>query len=169
MKFRNYIYLLLVSSVLFSSSCSKKHYIVHQQDAQYYKFQKNKNDRDDSATEMVIAPYREKLAKEMNEVLIYSEVELIRAKPNSTLGNWITDVIFEETIIQTKLEIDGAFQNYGGIRINSMPSGPITKGKIFEVMPFENMAVILHMEGNVLQQLCDRIVAYGGWPTSQSI
>lgn len=161
--------LILIIGFVFFSGCAKKAYYVAEQTPQYYKFNKNKPLTKDTEAETLISPYRNSMAKEMDEVLVYSEVELNKGKPNSTLGNWITDIILEQTQKNSKEKLACAFQNYGGIRINSMPAGPITKGKIFEVMPFENMTVILHIPGETLRKLCDRIVAYGGWPMSKGI
>ncbi len=163
-----YLSLFLFSFVLLTG-CSEKVFFVAKESPQFYKFNKNKLINKDAGIESTIAPYREKMDSEMNEILVYSEVELIKAKPNSTIGNWIADIVLHETQKHTKTKLDAAFQNYGGVRINSMPTGPITKGKIYEVMPFENMAVILHLPSETLIKLCDRIVAYGGWPTSEGI
>lgn len=166
MKIYNKFSLLILLGFLLTTSCTKKVYLVKEQTPHYYKFNKNKFVDKDQKVESLIDPFRDKMKSEMDEILVYSDVELIKKKPNCNMGNWMTDIILSELEIQSNSSIDCTFQNYGGIRIKSMPAGPITKGKIYEVMPFENMAVILHVSGTILRQLCDRIVRYGGWPVS---
>jgi 2',3'-cyclic-nucleotide 2'-phosphodiesterase (5'-nucleotidase family) len=56
--------------------------------------------------------------------------------------------------------------NYGGIRLNQLPAGPVTRGKIFELMPFDNLLVLQKMNGSVLQQLLDLAASKGGWPVA---
>ena len=41
--------------------------------------------------------------------------------------------------------------NHGGIR-SYIPKGNITTGKIFELMPFDNLIVLQEVKGSVLQQ-----------------
>ncbi len=59
-----------------------------------------------------------------------------------------------------------AVVNYDGIRIPYVSPGAITKGKIYEMMPFDNKLTIVEVPGKVLRQLCNLIAAYGGWPVS---
>ena len=47
-----------------------------------------------------------------------------------------------------------------------LPSGNITKGMIFELMPFDNFLTVMELKGTVVQQLCDHIAAQGGWPVA---
>ena len=63
-----------------------------------------------------------------------------------------------------QITIDAAFVNYGGVRIAQMAAGPITKGKIFELMPFDNLIIVQKIKGDVLQQFLDLIASKGGWP-----
>jgi len=56
--------------------------------------------------------------------------------------------------------------NYGGLRVPLLPAGNITKGMIFELMPFDNFLTVMELKGNVVQQLFDHIAAQGGWPVA---
>lgn len=71
----------------------------------------------------------------------YGEIE------ESTLGNWITDVMRWKTGAQIGL------QNSGGIRAN-ISAGPITKADIFKVSPFHNTLVVFKLTG---QQVKDAL------------
>ncbi|MDB5211829.1 MAG: 5-nucleotidase, partial [Sediminibacterium sp.] len=55
--------------------------------------------------------------------------------------------------------------NQFGIR-SYVPKGNITIGKIFELMPFDNLVVLQEVKGSVLHQFLDKIAADGGWPVS---
>lgn len=101
----------------------------------------------------------------MDQVIGYSAVPLSKAQPECTMGNFMTDaqlVIARKTEPGTQVSI----MNYGGIRIPYVSPGAITKGKIYEMMPFDNKLTIVEVPGKVLHQLCDLIAAYGGWPVS---
>jgi 2',3'-cyclic-nucleotide 2'-phosphodiesterase (5'-nucleotidase family) len=61
-------------------------------------------------------------------------------------------------------EIDASFINYGGIRLSAIPKGSITRGKVFELSPFDNIIVLLTLKGKILQEFLDHIASRGGWP-----
>jgi 2',3'-cyclic-nucleotide 2'-phosphodiesterase (5'-nucleotidase family) len=63
-------------------------------------------------------------------------------------------------------QVDLAFMNTGGIRLNQMLPGPINKGQIYELMPFDNLMVLVEMDGVQLQGFLDHVAARGGWPVS---
>ena len=56
--------------------------------------------------------------------------------------------------------------NHGGIRLNQLPEGNITTGRIYELMPFDNILIIQKVKGNVLQEFLDLIASHGGWPVA---
>ncbi len=114
----------------------------------------------------LISPYKSQLESEMSEVVAVLETELIRQKPESTLGNLVADILHEQAVQLTGRHVDFALQNYGGLRIGQIPAGPVTKGKIFELMPFENYLVVVEATGNDLLTLSEKLVEYGGWPVS---
>lgn len=58
----------------------------------------------------------------------------------SPLGSWICDVI------RTTMNADIAFYNGGGIRA-SLEAGPVTYGKLYEILPFDNTIVTVWLSG----------------------
>ncbi|MBQ3709846.1 MAG: bifunctional metallophosphatase/5'-nucleotidase [Bacteroidales bacterium] len=50
---------------------------------------------------------------------------------------------------------DMAFQNHGGVRIQSLPAGPITLGDLFTLDPFDNGVVSLMMTGKEVVDFID--------------
>lgn len=127
-----------------------------------------KHDKQESI-EQLIAPYRNQLESEMSEVIAFLEDDLKKSRPSSPLGNWFADILKKETEHLTQDKVDFALQNYGGLRIPAVAKGDITVGKIYELMPFDNIMLVLDCSGNVVQQLCNRIAEKGGWPVSEGL
>lgn len=119
--------------------------------------------------ETLISPYKKEMEKEMNQVIGACEKELMKARPESTLGNWTADLIHEKCEDYYGKSIDFAIVNYGGLRIQSLPAGSITKSNIFELMPFENALVVLNVDAETVGKLFDRMAEYGGWPISHQV
>ena len=61
--------------------------------------------------------------------------------------------------------VDAAFINYGGIR-SYLPKGDITIGRIFELMPFDNLIVLQEIKGDTLLSFLNFIAERNGWPIS---
>ena len=123
----------------------------------------------DTEIDELIQPYKVQLDAKMNQVIGVAEKELVKQSPESTLGNWAADAIFAQCNLVYKESIDFAVVNYGGIRIPSLPKGNVTTGKIFELMPFDNMMVVLKVDGKIVQQLFELIAQKGGWPVSKGV
>src|SRR6478609_4376489 len=77
-------------------------------------------------------------------------------QPESGLGNLMADCM--KTMAEKKFnrKVDAGFMNQFGIR-TSIPKGNITVGKIFELMPFDNLVVLQEIKGTVLKQFLERI------------
>ncbi len=117
----------------------------------------------------IIEPYKIAIDKEMNEVIGTLEMELSKQRPESTLGNWLSDMLQDELETTHNLDIDFSLQNHGGVRVNSVAAGAITVGKIYEIMPFDNSIVVMSADGELVKVLFDHIAADGGWPVSRNI
>jgi 2',3'-cyclic-nucleotide 2'-phosphodiesterase (5'-nucleotidase family) len=116
----------------------------------------------------MLMPYKDSLDKSMNEVIGFSIHGLFKKQPESPLGNFMADAI--KTMAEKKFnkKIDAAFVNFGGIR-SYIPKGDITIGKIFELMPFDNLIVLQELKGVKLKSFLDRVCEKGGWPVSKGI
>jgi len=161
----NYILFLLM--VLFAS-CNKALEPVNVK-SQSLKIEEGMEVKPDAEIETMITPYKKQLDKEMNKVIGESAITMRKAKPQSTLGNWIADLTYQKSKEYYGKPIDFAIVNYGGVRISTLPKGPVTIGKIYELMPFDNMLVVMKIKGTIVKQLLDRIAEEGGWPISQQI
>jgi 2',3'-cyclic-nucleotide 2'-phosphodiesterase (5'-nucleotidase family) len=124
---------------------------------------------EDAKIKEMIEPYKSQLDEKMNLVIGSFAKSLNKQKPESTLGNFVADIIRDYGFRTTGKKVDFAFQNYGGIRIGNVPKGPVTAGKIYELMPFENMLVVLKMTGADVMQFLNHIGPSNGWPVSDGI
>ncbi len=113
-----------------------------------------------------LQPYTDSVNRNMSDVIAVAGKTMEKRQPESTLGNLVADVMLAMAKEIYKKEVDGAVMNYGGIRLPSIPAGNITRGKIFELSPFDNILVLLPLKGNVLQQFLDVAAAKGGWPVA---
>ena len=121
----------------------------------------------DQNTATFIEPFKDKLDAEMNEVLIISEEALVKGLPESKLGNLIADLSLEAA---NKLyqpvdgkKVDFCLLNIGGLR-TSLPKGDITRGKVFELMPFENELVVVKIDLKSYHELVQYLGDVGGQP-----
>lgn len=116
----------------------------------------------DSALLGMLKSYRDSVDKNMDEVFVASKDELLKELPNSTLGNFLADAYLWAAAKHSKQSVDVAFMNHGGIRINRIPAGNITRRTIFEVMPFDNALVLIEVKGSLLKSYLDFLAADGG-------
>jgi len=120
----------------------------------------------DSSLAMLMKPYKDSVYEIMKEVVGIVDYPLERKKPESPLGNFVADAILYSAKQKFNTHIDAAFVNHSGIRINTLPKGPVSKENIFELMPFENALITQQLKGTQLQQFLDFIAQEGGWPSA---
>lgn len=123
---------------------------------------------DDTQADSLISPYKKSMDKEMNTVLGYSETAMVKGTPEGVLGNFVADLVLSETNKRFRSATGGAdicMLNNGGLR-STLPEGEITRGKVFELMPFENEVVILTLSGKQTKKMFDYIARIGGVPLS---
>lgn len=160
---------ILLGLLITFSGCSRVYHIAKEETQTIRINEKIAASTSDSEIESLIAPYKAQLDQQMNQVIGKSAMELVKEKPESSLGNWVADAILDSAVRHTGKDYDLAMSNYGGLRISSLPAGEITKGKIYELMPFDNYLVVLSLKGDVLMRLFERIADYGGWPISRGV
>ena len=157
-------YTIVLIALLLLQSCAS---VWHVSDVDTKNFSINaKRAKADPKIDELISPYKLQLDDKMNEVLVDNTEIMYKKKPNSALGNWMADAVVRQGKVIYKDDIDFGILNHGGIRIPNLPAGPITVGKVYELMPFDNTLVILHTKGEIVQLLAERILDYGGWPVS---
>ena len=152
--------------LLLTTSCSR---VQHLAKVDYTHYELASDTSNQAQVEALIAPYKQQLDAEMHEVIGHCAETLTKRKPESTLGNWICDLIERHAAEHLGGPVDFAVQNYGGIRVGSLPAGPVRMVQMYDLMPFENRIVVLHMTGADLQEFLDHMAASDGWPVSKSL
>jgi 2',3'-cyclic-nucleotide 2'-phosphodiesterase (5'-nucleotidase family) len=139
-------------------------YVVNKQENSQYRFSDSTLAEVDSSVNREITPYREKMKAAMNEVLAVSTSPMERGLPESRLGNFLADACKYESEKAGKI-VDVAVFNTGGLR-RPLPQGNITRGDVYELMPFENELVILTLNGEDVKKIFNFIATKGGAPVS---
>jgi len=160
-------FILALCLFLLGSCQSYQHFV--KEEGQYYPLNSQEHQQADSSIANIYAPYKKQLEAQMNEQLGQLSVDLIKEQPESNMGNFAADMVAIQAQAYTGKSIDFAVLNYGGLRLPSIPKGPLKKGKIYELMPFDNMIVVMEMKGSELRPLFEHICMKGGWPISSAV
>ncbi|MBL4593959.1 MAG: 5'-nucleotidase C-terminal domain-containing protein, partial [Flavobacteriales bacterium] len=137
-------YLFLISIVFNLISCKQPSYFETKNSSTPI----NNSYEHHAQADSLIQPYKIKLDAEMNEALVISSEEFPKesGKSETKLGNLVADLSLEiANNLYKPLDgdsIDFCLLNFGGLR-TSLPKGEITRGKIFELMPFENELIVV--------------------------
>jgi 2',3'-cyclic-nucleotide 2'-phosphodiesterase (5'-nucleotidase family) len=157
---------------ILSISACKAHYLVNKQEEKLYKINASVSSDTISQIDAYIKPYRDSLSKTMNEVIGEAAGDFTKDKNGGSLGALIVEAM-DDYISSHKKNLpsfQGSLTNPGGIRISQITKGPITLGKIFELLPFENEMVVVVVKESILPQWEELINKKGGWPcTSKKI
>lgn len=149
--------------LLLETSCNTA-YLT--QSLQYQTYRVNETRTPDSAMLTMLRPYREEVHKTMNDVVGVADISLDKKQPECTLGNFMVDAFLIMAREKYNTKVDAAFLNFGGMRLTQLPAGNVTTGKIYELMPFDNLLILQKLKGDVLQQFLDLTASKGGWPVA---
>jgi len=153
-------YSLLVFT-FFVTSC---HTSYQPQSVKYQDYRISQKQAASSDINALLKPYSDSVNKSMNGMIAVAGMTLEKKQPEGTLGNVLADAMLLMAREKYKTRVDASLINFGGIRLPSVPAGDITLGKIFEMAPFDNIIVLLKLNGKTMQQLLNHIATKGGWP-----
>jgi 2',3'-cyclic-nucleotide 2'-phosphodiesterase (5'-nucleotidase family) len=163
MKKNSFLYPLFILFLSAGFSCNT---IYQSQALQYKTYRISDSQAKDSVALTLLLPYSSNVNKTMNEIVGIADITLEKKQPECTLGNFLADAFLAMAQEKYNIKADVAFLNFGGMRLTQLPAGNVTNGKIFELMPFDNLLIIQKLKGDVLQQLLDLIATKGGWPVA---
>ena len=166
MVIKNYTWLLLLVIAL-DSGCKSVQHISHA-DVSYLEMKSDPAVTPDPTVTEMIEPYKVQLDSQMNEVVGNLKSDLTKQKPESTLGNWVADAMLE-SVRQQGYQADFSIINYGGLRVPSITAGPLTRGELFELSPFDNMVMVVDVPGKTLDTIFQLIASSDGWPVSKGV
>jgi 2',3'-cyclic-nucleotide 2'-phosphodiesterase (5'-nucleotidase family) len=113
---------------------------------------------DDPAMSRLIASYASKLDRRLDQPVGQTDVALDGREANvrsqeTNLGDLIADAMRE------RLKTDVALLNGGGIRGNRLfPPGPITRGDLHALLPFQNVIGVVQVSGVTLKDVMEHAV-----------
>lgn len=120
----------------------------------------------DTALANIIAPYKQQLDAQMKEVIGVADQPLTKELPDGCLGNMVADACLDYAKKVYPDKVHFCILNNGGIRIPSIQQGNITVGKIYELMPFDNMIEVIEISGAKCLELFKWIAKNNGVPVS---
>ena len=115
----------------------------------------------DSAYLLDLAPIKANMEHDLNIPIGYAPEALQVYAPECPMLNWASDALLAIARERCPEPVDVAVVNIGGMRCE-WAAGDITFKNVFELMPFDNMLVVLTLKGNDLQQLCEIFASTGG-------
>jgi 2',3'-cyclic-nucleotide 2'-phosphodiesterase (5'-nucleotidase family) len=154
-------FLLLIVFALFSCRTS-----YQPGGLQYNSYKVSQTKKEDDKLATLLKPYSDSIGKSMMDVIAIAGSELKKGQPEGSLGNLLADIMLSAASRIYKTKIDASVLNEGGIRVSSIPAGSITRWKVFEVMPFDNIIVLQKLTGKQLQAFLDYTALRRGWPVS---
>jgi 2',3'-cyclic-nucleotide 2'-phosphodiesterase (5'-nucleotidase family) len=114
--------------------------------------------------ENYIKPFREHIDKDLNEVLAYCPENLDKSKGElqTNIGCFLADITLEKSnpifLKRENKKIDVCILNHGGIR-TILPKGDVTARNAYEVMPFENSAVVVGLKKEQIIAIANYIIS----------
>lgn len=126
---------------------------------------------EDSLALNYIAPYKDSLDAQMDQVIGFSAHKMRKGIPESCLTNFIADLILKESqsladnLPNQIPRADIALINHKGLR-TILEEGAITLRNIFQLMPFENEIVLITLNKSQTIDLLNYIASIGGDGTS---
>ncbi len=152
--------------LLFSFFFFSCHTSYETQKIQYKDYRITKETADDAALKALLQPYADSVNKSMNDVIAVADVTLDKKQPEGNLGNLMADAMLAKAKEKYQAAVDLSVINFGGIRLPTIPQGNITRGKVFELSPFDNIIVLQTLNGKQLQEFFNHVASKGGWPVS---
>ena len=128
---------------------------------EYRNYNVQQKGNQNSQINALIKPYSDSVNGTMNNVIGENDVLLEKSVRKNTLGFFMTDAFLFMAKQKFNTEVDVAFMNHGGIRLNELSAGKITNGTIFELMPFDNLLILQKVKGKILKLYLDTM-AFGG-------
>ena len=116
----------------------------------------------------IVNRYKNKVDSVMAPPLGLSRITMSVARPESTLSNFMADMVVAEATGTGLPYADMGLVNMGGIRTD-LPEGIVTVGDAYSIAPFENTLVVLEMKGTDVLSLMQDIAAVGGEAVSSSV
>ncbi|WP_293872025.1 5'-nucleotidase [Flavobacterium sp.] len=162
-------FVLLLTFAVFTSCIEKKCTLVKIEGKQIGITNKNTEISTQKASQQVqqienfIKPYRTKIDADLNIVLSNAPETIDKSGVWQTpMGNLLADITFDKSnkVFQMRehLAVDICVLNHGGIR-TIIPKGDVTARNAYEIMPFENSAVVVALKGAQVLEIANYVIS----------
>ncbi|MDN3675893.1 5'-nucleotidase [Flavobacterium paronense] len=155
---KHFVLLLTFAAII---SCAEKKYAVTKIEGKEIGITDKNSEVAD--IENFIKPYRDKIDADLNTVLASAPENIDKSGEWQTpMGNFLADITYEKSNkvfqIREKKSIDICLLNHGGIR-SVISKGNITARTAYEIMPFENSAIIIGLKGAQILEIVNYIIS----------
>ena len=153
-------FVLLLTFTAFISCAEKKYAVTKIEGKEIGITDKNS---EVAEIENFIKPYRDKIDADLNKVMANATETLDKSGEwQTSIGNFLADITFEKTNkvfqLREKKSIDICLLNHGGIR-SIIPKGNVTARTAYEVMPFENSAIVIGLKAEQILEIVSYIIS----------
>ncbi|MEX0906481.1 MAG: 5'-nucleotidase [Balneolaceae bacterium] len=119
----------------------------------------------DPEIKSMLSAYRDSLDEVMGRTIAEVTDTIRFGQPESPLGNIVADALRFRASGELRTFINVGIIGQDSFRIYFEP-GTLTKGDVYEFMPYENHLVVLTLSGEMLKELAGQIAVTGGSPVS---
>ncbi|MGI9547968.1 MAG: 5'-nucleotidase C-terminal domain-containing protein [Flavobacteriaceae bacterium] len=160
LRIKHFVVFITIISVL---SCRERVYHLSEIKGAQLPIEHTKAKTELDSIDAFVAPYRNHVNSVLDAPLSYAPKTITSndGRYNSSAGNLLADIVMEQANpvfkSRTNRDIDFVVLNHGGIR-SVISAGDISSRTAYEVMPFENMIVIIEMKGKSIRDLVSHLV-----------
>jgi 2',3'-cyclic-nucleotide 2'-phosphodiesterase (5'-nucleotidase family) len=155
---KHFVLLLTFTSLI---SCAEKKYTVTRIEGKQIAITAQNSEQ--TQIENFIKPYRDRIDKDLSLVLSNAPETIDKSGEWQTpMGNFLSDITFDKSSVifqlREKKSIDICLLNHGGIR-TIISKGDVTARNAYEIMPFENSAIVVGLKEEQIMEMIDYLIA----------
>lgn len=153
-------FVIFITIIFFYSCTEKKQYLSGIEGKQ---LEINNTLSEVDSITSIVAPFRKRINEVLDSTLAYAPRMITKndGKYNTTAGNLMADVVLIQSNPvfkgRTGKDIDFVVLNHGGIR-SIISQGNVTARAAYEVMPFENIIVVVELKGKSVRDLISFLI-----------
>lgn len=163
---KTFIFICIVAAMLCSCTSQPRRITIDSE--QMIAVDSSMDNIRDTDYEAALADIQARLNKELNVKIGYAPQSLTVHQPECEMLNWACDALYDMAVQVYDGQVDFAVVNIGGMRCD-WQAGDITRRHIYELMPFDNMLVILTLTGQDIIDLCNIFAEQGGQGVSRQL
>lgn len=119
----------------------------------------------DPEMEQLVMELRDDIELALGERIAVVEDTLLFSKPEGALGNMVADALRYRAALELGTFVHLGIADDAAFKINFLP-GTLTKGDVYEFMPYQQHLVVLELRGDQVTELLHQVAALDGAPIS---